>query len=71
MTVRCASFAGTKFGDGGKIGIGKRGWTKRKGVEGKEFLPACSPRRRRGRGGSGSALLLRQEKKNKTFFNSF
>jgi hypothetical protein len=37
---------------------------------GKEFLPACHPAKRDW-GGSGSALLLRQEKQSKTFFNSF
>ena len=33
--------------------------------------PACFPRRRRGWGGSGSALLLRQERQSETVFNSF
>src|SRR3990167_9051666 len=48
-----------------------RGGKKGRGLGGKNFFPACSPRRGRGWGGSGSALLLRQEKQNKTFFNSF
>jgi len=39
-------------------------------VGGKEFLPACLPAKRDW-DGSGSALLLRQEKQSKTFFNSF
>ncbi|OGZ44101.1 MAG: hypothetical protein A2W41_00125 [Candidatus Ryanbacteria bacterium RIFCSPHIGHO2_01_45_13] len=51
------------------LGVSSRR-AKRKGVWGKEFLPACHPAKRDW-GGNGSALLLRQEKQSKTFFNSF
>jgi len=43
---------------------------KRKGVWGKEFLPACSPRRRRGWGGSVSAILRLAEYQNRKIFFS-
>jgi hypothetical protein len=45
------------------------GWGEACLPAGREFLPACSAALSAAGGGSDSALLLRQEKQSKTFFN--